>query len=686
METDSASTFNAKPPPLNSDQLNYLIWRYLQESGYADAAVKLQRDWKVDAENLSFAKNIKGHALVHLVQKGLRYHHLSLTIDENGRPSKQLNPTMFFFGPESNEPPPELREESIPAPSPAPSSSTARKGGRESVPNGLTENVAHSAPKRSRKPAPGSERNGSVARKPSGTTQPTGPDVDMVNGHPASIADARSPSATEGGPDESGTLANGDRMELDEESLIADNQHHDANTEPVAPLIHTLTNGASIGVQVAPAKVANLTPSTTYLSTQENGSMAITKPLTRVAWRAADSNVMTAIGDDFCGIWNLSNPPFGPKHQPPFQELMESSDSTIVSAVAWEPNGEMLAIATYSNQAGQIHLFDGQELALMETLPASQRAITSLRWQSQGLRLLGIAPYESESSDSPQHAGSSILLWDLSRSPNFTGPLSVSVPEVLVDMDCALLDGNGVVCATGQRAVYLCHAFTDLVLQQKWSSDAAENESWTFVRCAWHESSVATLVAASAETGSIWLPVQNLIKKSAHEAAITGLEIRPRLGSATPSLKQDFATSSMDGTIKVWRWDQESNYIMSICKLIIGYASPVMALSYSPDGFCLAGASYDTIRIWNAEHAYNHMATWKGEAETWGGGRLRDDDMVSLGGASSINGETIQANTDHSLSWDVDSKKLAFGLGAQVRLYPICFIPRSSSDTPRLLL
>jgi hypothetical protein len=44
--------------------------------------VKLQRDWKVDAESLPFARCVKGHALVSLVQKGLRYHHLSLTIDE----------------------------------------------------------------------------------------------------------------------------------------------------------------------------------------------------------------------------------------------------------------------------------------------------------------------------------------------------------------------------------------------------------------------------------------------------------------------------------------------------------------------------------------------------------------------------------------------------------------------------
>lgn len=51
-------------------------------TGYAEAAVKLQRDWRVDAESLPFAKSIRGHALISLVQKGLRYHHLSLTIDE----------------------------------------------------------------------------------------------------------------------------------------------------------------------------------------------------------------------------------------------------------------------------------------------------------------------------------------------------------------------------------------------------------------------------------------------------------------------------------------------------------------------------------------------------------------------------------------------------------------------------
>ena len=54
----------------------------LKRAGYGDAAVKLQRDWNVNADGLPFAKHIQGQALVNLVQKGLKYHHLQLTIDE----------------------------------------------------------------------------------------------------------------------------------------------------------------------------------------------------------------------------------------------------------------------------------------------------------------------------------------------------------------------------------------------------------------------------------------------------------------------------------------------------------------------------------------------------------------------------------------------------------------------------
>jgi WD40 repeat protein len=373
------------------------------------------------------------------------------------------------------------------------------------------------------------------------------------------------------------------------------------------------------------------------------------------------------LGDNFCGVWKSTNQRPESGQQPNFHELVDFTEIKMVSALAWDPDGDILAVATYNDPSGEILLFDGQELNLMEALPASQKAITSLRWHTRGLRLIGVAPYSSDMVDTDNNTGSTILLWDLSRSPNIAGPLSMSVPEILVDMDCASFGVNGIVCAAGGNAVYHCRAFSDLGIEQTWKSNPNENDQWTFVRCAWNGPTDGIVVAASGDTSCLWLPAQDLMKREAHAAPITGLELRPRPSgaSSTPS-NPEFATSSTDGTVKVWRYDDVNNTLVSLCKLIVGHASPVMTISYSPDGFSLAGGGYDTVRIWNAGHSYNHMATWQGDADSWDGSKLKEDDMMSVGGMSGTNGEGSLAIADHTLAWDTGSKKLAFGLGSQV--------------------
>lgn len=52
--------------------------------GYGEAAVKLQRDWHPDPQNLPFAQHIKTHALVVLMQKGLQYHEIEHSFDQVG--------------------------------------------------------------------------------------------------------------------------------------------------------------------------------------------------------------------------------------------------------------------------------------------------------------------------------------------------------------------------------------------------------------------------------------------------------------------------------------------------------------------------------------------------------------------------------------------------------------------------
>lgn len=54
-------------------------------TGHGEAAVSLQRAWYPDPQALPFARHIKTHALVSLVQKGLQYHELESSIDKVGQ-------------------------------------------------------------------------------------------------------------------------------------------------------------------------------------------------------------------------------------------------------------------------------------------------------------------------------------------------------------------------------------------------------------------------------------------------------------------------------------------------------------------------------------------------------------------------------------------------------------------------
>lgn len=183
----------------------------------------------------------------------------ALILFQNGRPSKQLNPSMFFFGPESERPRPELSEDiASQAPSPENPSIIPRKHPRDSIINGLPEPATQPAPKRSRKTVAGSERNGSSTRKPSGSAVHAAPtsamDLDITNGHPPSTSDARSPSATEPGPDENGIHINGikhdDRMDIDDDPLEAERHVIEPSAERAPSPVHTLSNGASIGIKL----------------------------------------------------------------------------------------------------------------------------------------------------------------------------------------------------------------------------------------------------------------------------------------------------------------------------------------------------------------------------------------------------------------------------------------------------
>lgn len=415
---------------------------------------------------------------------------------------------------------------------------------------------------------------------------------------------------------------------------------------PEPPMLHTIVHGESRAIQVE-TKVADLGPSTTIISTPDRTN------LSQVIWHPTDRSILSSRGDAQCGVWRA------PSGQ--YQDLVKyaPSEETFVTAVAWEPQGRMLAVAVSSAAGGELHLYDGAELGLLETLSASQRMIMRLQWQKDGMRLVGLAPMDDENAES------SVLLWDLSNPTSSPSPHCVTVPETLEDVDCAIYEHQSMVCASGSRAVYQLSAHSGLEVDIKWSSaPGPDNDNWSFVKCSMQGVNNFLVVAASSSSGRIWLPGRDLIHQ-AHQAPITGLQIRPQPAKGRHALSTtEFATCSMDGTIKAWNYDEMRNSLTTLCKLTLGYTQPLKALAYSPDGFCLSGASYSDARIWNAENGYNQMATWTAPANDWAGNTIRERDAVSNDGLSSVNGDT--GAVEHSLSWDADSMKLAFSLASQV--------------------
>lgn len=69
---------------LSSEELNYLIWRYLQESDHKISALAMQEETRVLEFEEKYKEHIPMGTLVNLVQKGILYIESELLIDYNG--------------------------------------------------------------------------------------------------------------------------------------------------------------------------------------------------------------------------------------------------------------------------------------------------------------------------------------------------------------------------------------------------------------------------------------------------------------------------------------------------------------------------------------------------------------------------------------------------------------------------
>lgn len=435
----------------------------------------------------------------------------------------------------------------------------------------------------------------------------------------------------------------------------------DVDDEPATPSpepILTLNIGESKGTHIdQPTDLADKT-SIHSLSSPNQVIM-------HLAFNPQDPTILATGGEALARIWQTAKTAGPLEASQPYRDILPPSDDSYVSAEAWSPNGEVLAIAsrnaTTSQLAGAVSLWTNQGKCI-EELPATQELIFKLRWNPAGTHLLGVT--------SSGLASTSVVVWE-AGSPPLSQPCEVQkeLRDVIWTSDTQFaVCGNGIMATSGTSTA-------GAILLQPSADPEVHNRTWTHIL---QDSSFSTNFIAADESGSIALigrqgDLQST--RDAHDGELTGLELRPSSnpGAAGADSTRLLATSGMEGTVKLWN----ASNLENLATLSFGGpASPVMSLSFTPTGHLLAAGNPNRIYVWNPDHMGPPKATWKRET---GKGPQKKSTLPN-GNMNGFNGHNETAmdydsaigddaeDEGRSLSWDAEGRKLAMGVGSQVRL------------------
>jgi len=607
---------------------------------------------------------------------------------------------MLYFGPESAQrlPTPngnldedEAKSESNSSPQPR-QGKVSRKNPRE---NGISYESEGRAVKRSRRSNGNPATNGNLAQgggsmdidqngySTAGATTNHHAEATGRREMAATGSDSPPPSAGTGPGAVVGgstaTAATGGMsvsMSMDVDAAEVEVRVADANADddalqvqPTASRPPTLTNGCSVGVQSD--KVAELGPGTTVLRVPD-------KNVTHATWNPRDPSVLATGGSTLCRIWSLAYAQATPDSadntsgvkQYSHVDLFDPMDTAFVTSMAWSPDGEYLAIARYTpapTASGAISIRT-KTGTIVDELPGGQDMVLNLSWNSLGTLILGVA----HSTD----AASTLVVWD-ANSGQAMQPFELHTSV----LDAAWTDDRSfIVCGAGIIGTSHISDRTIEALKTQHSDSGAPYE-WSRIR---FDPITRTVAVAAESSGDLAIIDEAATFRTikAHDTDITALVYQPLSSPSAHAecLPRLLATSSTDGAIKIW---DATRPFMVIQHLSLGRSSPALAVSFTPDGYLVAAASWNKVLFWHAEGGSMPRATWRGKEGEWQGG---GEGQKRLNGREGGGEEDGQGDRDadgdgeeeavHSLSWDADGGKLAYGLNDQVYL--------SSSDWKRL--
>lgn len=413
------------------------------------------------------------------------------------------------------------------------------------------------------------------------------------------------------------SVSTSSRREHELEQRFQDVELESEGAAPSAP-IFTLERGTSVGVQIDPTRIVDLSPQTRVLQIPraDNTGGRAPRYVKQGLWRPGDSQTLAIAGDTFCGLWQLKDEKDNQGNfsgsGASFRTLVSN---TTVTAIAWDAAGSYLAVSTYSDMMSSITLFDEYGRAI-ESLPDLQMVVTAIHWApippaSKRRRFLTTM---SDTEDS-----SHIAIWEDVRNPR---PLPIGGDGIAANLAALslrlglsrIVRVSGLVYDLQWAGASTIYALTPIgvhefvvrdgpeggidekrVYQRRnegkngeaRSSGLSPSSAWAYLAAtttsdkSGNEAPFA-LTASSTPDVSIWMPTHSCFIDHAHASPITALQLLSRSNMLNESSVSSliFATSSYDGAIKFWSPSTRNKTFSCLQTFSLSNKAPVLGIAF----------------------------------------------------------------------------------------------------------
>ncbi|QLI68055.1 WD40 repeat-containing protein HOS15 [Metarhizium brunneum] len=644
---------------LDSDRVNFLIWRYLLEGNYRETAAKFQKEWHVNEphRDFPFAPHVKSQALVSVVNRGLIYYALEreFALSKRSRDAASVGADaeaeaepvqVGVFGPLNSQQPAKVEE------------------GEGAAVGGDVESSRKRIQQQLQLP------NGSPAKKPR-----------LSNGYTDASASASAAVAT--AATTSTTTTNTTSTSATTPMDLDPSHHHHPHPQPDShdgqhdasnnhaypsplegeqlppPIIHT--DGPEQGTQVD--KVEELSPDTTFIHLMDDersllkASEATATPspspvgaenapvLLQCEWNPCDPSMLAAAGTDaLARVWTIcrstdattESAKDGRDHVAPLANTLidpSTPRTTTVTALSWTSDGTAIAVATDLETSAAVSVWSADGV-LMQTMDVAEPPIIKLSWNPSSSALLAV---------SPENGGALITVYSFSGKV-----LNYHLPGHDIEttaLDAAWIDDDEFLLSGGD--LLLCLRFTNSAISQSRKFETKEDDSFTQVLFDRH----SKLAATSSDKGilDLWDESGQRRSISAHQGAITTMAWQPLPpNQAVPDDERLIATGGDDCAILIWNARKPE----SKAKCFLTMDLPIVRLAFTPDGAFIAGASSRQVLIWKVDNHTMPRASWN---------RPPHPGWLSPKGSSDAEEED-----EHCLCWDVSGQKLAYGSNSRL--------------------